>query len=388
MIKRPFGCTIFIGLPESNWTTSSKVCLLPKIENINTTDISFRSSENLLFKHNGKAWTGTVIRYTKFAAFIGCGRKYSPIDSGRNVKSVKDCLRHCSDYSSASYFVMKSSRCYCLSGVPDISDDINDCRAECTNTIDTPCGSGRSALVFTFVKDISITIENTYIEQECVTTNKEEHMFTIRDCNAKYLYGCKNTSSFVFSRISWYDYQERCLKDGSFVLYNRNTTGKDAKEKKVFWTPIFRSHTVVSGKYSGKYLCVAIQKADTNTFTVEECSTKFPFLCSESKKKKTIDDITPNVQFPQIITLPTFVVVADLLVILILIILIVIICIKSSRGMRMYEENLKRLNERLPGTEFSNYTGIDKTSEEIDGSAYNELSDISPQLTIKHHKKI
>lgn len=56
--------------------------------------------------------------------------------------------------------------------------------------------------------------------------------------------------------------------------------------------------------------------------------------------------------------------------------------------MRMYEENLKRVNERLPGTEFSNYTGIDKTNEEIDGSAYNELSDISPQLTIKHHKKI
>lgn len=55
--------------------------------------------------------------------------------------------------------------------------------------------------------------------------------------------------------------------------------------------------------------------------------------------------------------------------------------------MRMYEENLKRVNERLPGTEFSNYTGIDKSNEEIDGSAYNELSDIPPQLTIKHHKR-
>lgn len=53
----------------------------------------------------------------------------------------------------------------------------------------------------------------------------------------------------VFSRrISWYDYQERCLKDGSFVLYKRSTTGKDAKENEAFWTPIFRSHTIVSGK--------------------------------------------------------------------------------------------------------------------------------------------
>lgn len=49
--------------------------------------------------------------------------------------------------------------------------------------------------MFFFYTDISITTTNTYIEQECVTTNKDQNRFTVSDCNAKYLYGCKNTSS-------------------------------------------------------------------------------------------------------------------------------------------------------------------------------------------------
>lgn len=51
------------------------------------------------------------------------------------------------------------------------------------------------------------------------------------------------------TRHSWYNYQERCLKDGSFVLFNRNTIGIGAKNTGVFWTPMFRSHALVPGNY-------------------------------------------------------------------------------------------------------------------------------------------
>ncbi|CAC5409967.1 unnamed protein product [Mytilus coruscus] len=405
------GCSIFIGFPISNWTTSSQVCSLPEINNINTTDIFINLLDNTTFKEDDKAWTGTVIKYTKFAAFIGqhinlevnqsmltfeirnlvkifvyeeilqesaakmnkvvgsdliilkaqnveqktrhlnfkemekkkksrriqikrirnanrkgwrtkrCGRSYSPIDSGKNVKTVEDCLRHCSDYSFASYFVIKSSKCFCISDKPEINGDVNDCRTVCTNVRYTPCSSGRSALVFSFIEDINITITNTYIEQECVTTNKDQNRFTISDCNAKYLYGCRN----------------------------------------------------ISGKHSGTEFCVAVKKGKTNEFTVEECSRKFPFLCSRSIMMNKIADS------PRIVTFPASVAAAEFVVIIILVFLVVLISVKSFKRIRFYKEQLKQVNERLPGTEFSTYTGIEETTEEVNNTGYKELSDNSQQ---------
>ncbi|CAG2211721.1 unnamed protein product [Mytilus edulis] len=306
-------CSIFIGFPISNWTTSSEVCSLPKVNNINITDMFINLLENTTFKEADKAWTGTVIKYTKFAAFIGCGRSYSPIDSGKNVETVEDCLRHCSDYSFASYFVIKSSKCFCISDKPEINSDVNDCRTVCTNVSYTPCSSGRSSMVFSFVEDINIPTTNTYIEQECVTVNKGQNRFIVRDCNAHYFYGCRNTSYELISN-SWYGYQEKCLKDGWFVLFNRPTISDDANENLVFWTPIFRSHALVSGKHAGTEFCVP------STF-----------------------------------------------------------CDISCIGIRLYEEQLKQVNERLPGTEFSNYAGIEDSNEEVNNPRYNELSDESSQ---------
>ncbi|XP_071132845.1 uncharacterized protein [Mytilus edulis] len=365
-------CLIFIGFPISNWTTSSQVCSLQEVNNINTTDTFSNLSENTTFKEGDKAWTGTVIKYTKFAAFIGCGRSYSPIDSGKNVQTVEDCLQHCSDYSFASYFVLKSSKCYCLKNKPTINGDINDCRTVCTNASYTPCSSGRSALVFSFVEDIKITTTNTYIEQECVTTNRDQNRFTVSDCNAKYLYGCRNTSTELI-RQSWHNYQERCLKEGSFVLFNRNTIGRRAKNNGKFWTPIFRSHALVSGKHSGTKFCVAVKKGKTNEFTVEECSRKFPFLCSRSISRNKI------AYSPHIVTFPASIAAVELVVIIILVFLVVVISFKSYKRLRIYEEQLKQVNERLPGTEFSNYTGIEDSNEEGNSPGYNELSDDSTQ---------
>lgn len=59
---------------------------------------------------------------------------------------------------------IQRSRCYCLSDVPDISDDMNDCRTECTNASYTPCGSGRSALVFSFVEGIDILLVGNILQ--------------------------------------------------------------------------------------------------------------------------------------------------------------------------------------------------------------------------------
>ncbi|OPL32966.1 hypothetical protein AM593_06564, partial [Mytilus galloprovincialis] len=68
------GGSVFIGVPESNWTTSSHVCTLPAIDKVNTTDIFKTSSEYMHLKDVEKAWTGTVIKYSKWAAFIGRSR--------------------------------------------------------------------------------------------------------------------------------------------------------------------------------------------------------------------------------------------------------------------------------------------------------------------------
>lgn len=53
----------------------------------------------------------------------------------------------------------------------------------------------------------------------------------------------------------------------------------------------------------------------------------------------------------------------------------------------MYQEKLKRVNERLPGTEFSNYTGIEVSNEEENDFGYNEMSDNVLQLRTSHHDR-
>ncbi|CAC5404648.1 unnamed protein product [Mytilus coruscus] len=45
-----------------------------------------------------------------------------------------------------------------------------------------------------------------------------------------------------------------------------------------------------------------------------------------------------------------------------------------------YKEKLRKVNERLSGTEFSTYTGIVDTNEEVNDSGYNGLSVNTPQL--------
>ncbi|CAG2228722.1 unnamed protein product [Mytilus edulis] len=324
------GGAIFIGVPESNWTTSAHVCSLPAIDKINTTDIFKISSEYMHLKDVEKAWTGTVIKYTKWAAFIGCGKILSSLDSRINVNTAEDCLRHCSELSSATYFAIKTSTCFCLTERPEIKGDINDCRTECTNATYTPCSSGGSAMVFILDKDVNIEESNTYIEHECLATTKQDKSkFAIWDCNTRKLYGCTNTST-EFARLSWYEYQEKCLQEGNFVVYNRNAIGKTAKDEP-YWTPMFRSHTVVTGKLSGEELCLALTKEETKHFTAENCSCQFPFLCSGSQKKITIVDSSLNDKYPRLITLPTSVVVAFILLVIILIFSMVITSIKAFR---------------------------------------------------------
>ncbi|XP_052070742.1 uncharacterized protein LOC127709319 isoform X2 [Mytilus californianus] len=380
-------CSVFIGFPESSWATSSDVCSLPVIEKINTTVISNESSNYMDYKKAEKAWTGTVIKYTKWAAFIGCGRSLAPMDSGISVKTTEDCLRHCSDDASTTYFIIKSSRCYCLTYKPEINiGDINDCRTKCSNASYTPCSSGRSALVFTFVEDLNIESTKAYIEKECLTTTKDKSKYLIRDCNATYLFGCKNTSSELIPK-SWYEYQEFCLKQGSSVLYKRNTIGNKAKAGISYWTPIFRSHTVVNGKHTGKEFCLAVSNAESKYFIVENCTSQFPFLCSGDQMKNMIDNSKSNDRYPRYITLPLPVVVAVILFVIILIFIIVLISTKAFKKIRIYQEKLKKVNERLPGTEFSNYTGIEDTNEELHDSAYKELSDNVSQLRTNCHER-
>ncbi|XP_071129425.1 uncharacterized protein [Mytilus edulis] len=320
------GCSVFIGFPESNWTTSSRVCTHPLIEQINISTIFNNSSNYMVYKNVEKAWTGTVIKYTKWAAFIGCGRSLSPLDSGISVNTVEDCLKHCSEYPVATSFVIKSSRCYCLNNKPETS---GTCRTSCTNASNTPCSSDRSALVFKFVKDLkNIEPANTYIEKECITTTKEKSKFIIRDCNEKNLFGCKNTSSELISR-SWYDYQEYCLtKHQISVLYNTNTIGNDALVDNSYWTPIFRSHTVVDEIVTGKEVCLTVSKKESKYFIVENCTAQFPFLCSGVQKKKTIYRSTPQNRYPRFINLPLGVVVAGGIFIFLLMMIIIFLSCK------------------------------------------------------------
>ncbi|VDI28370.1 Hypothetical predicted protein [Mytilus galloprovincialis] len=269
------GCSVFIGFPKSSWTTSSHVCSLPVKDEINTTDI-FMSLNSTDYKEVKKAWTGTVIKHTRWAAFIGCGRSLSSMDSGRSVKTAEDCLKHCSDLSSATNFFIKSSTCYCLSYKPDINGDINDCRGNCTNAIYTPCSSGRSALVFTFIEGLNIEPANKFIEKECLTTTKDNSKFTVSDCNAQNSYGCKHTS--------------------------RKLTGKES--------------------------CVAMNK--TKFLTFENCESQFPFLCLGKQKTNTIDKSTPNNRYPRFIKLPLGVVVAGGMFIFLLMMIIIFLSCKLS----------------------------------------------------------
>ncbi|CAC5386349.1 unnamed protein product [Mytilus coruscus] len=318
------GCSVFIGFPESTWATSSDVCSLPVIEKINTTIISNKSSNYMDYKKAEKAWTGTDVA------------EVFHLDSGISVKTTEDCLRHCSDYASTTYFIIKSSRCYCLTYRPEINIGyINDCRTKCSNASYTPCSSGRSALVFTFVEDLNIESTKAYIEKECLTTTKDESKYLIRDCNATYLFGCKNTSR----------------------------------------------------KLTGKEFCLAVSNAESKYFIVENCTSQFPFLCSGDEKRTTIKDTTSSKRFPRFILVPTSIVVAVILFDIILIFIMVLISIKTLRKIRIYQEKLKKVNERLPGTEFSNYTGIEDTNEEVHDSAYKELSDNVSQLKTNCHER-
>ncbi|XP_071132848.1 uncharacterized protein [Mytilus edulis] len=299
------GCSFFIGLPESSWTTSSQVCSLPGIEMINTDDVFNKSSDYMVYKGVEKSWTGTVVKHTRWAAFIGCGRSLSHMDFGISVKTAEDCLRLCSDYITATHFIIKDTTCYCLTYKPEINGDINDCRRPCTNASHTPCSSGRSALVFTFVEDLNTNPTQKYIENECLTTTQDKSKYVVSDCNENYLYGCSN-NTFVIIKLSWYAYQEKCLEENSFILYRKDTLPKKATAETYYWTPIFRTHTVVTGKLTkeDRESCLAVSTVETNNYlTVENCTSRFPFLCSGNQKRNAIENSTFN-KSPRFITLP------------------------------------------------------------------------------------
>ncbi|VDI28366.1 Hypothetical predicted protein [Mytilus galloprovincialis] len=65
----------------------------------------------------------------------------------------------------------------------------------------------------------------------------------------------------------------------------------------------------------------------------------------------------------------------------------VLISIKAFRRIRLYQDQLKRVNERLPGTEFSNYTAIEETNEDVNDSGYKELSHNVTEQRAKRNKK-
>ncbi|VDI59714.1 Hypothetical predicted protein [Mytilus galloprovincialis] len=69
-----------------------------------------------------------------------------------------------------------------------------------------------------------------------------------------------------------------------------------------------------------------------------------------------------------------------------LILVIAIISIRSFRQIRIYKEQLRRVNEMLPGTEFSTYTGIEVNNEEVNDSGYNELAVNTPRLLADCHE--
>ncbi|XP_071129422.1 uncharacterized protein [Mytilus edulis] len=67
----------------------------------------------------------------------------------------------------------------------------------------------------------------------------------------------------------------------------------------------------------------------------------------------------------------------------------VIISVKAFRRIRIYQEKLQKVNEMLPGTEFSNYTGIEVANVEVHDSAYKELSDnVSPLHKHIHERRM
>lgn len=53
----------------------------------------------------------------------------------------------------------------------------------------------------------------------------------------------------VTLKLSWYAYQEKCLKEDSFILYQKDTLPKKATAENYYWTPIFRTHTVITGNF-------------------------------------------------------------------------------------------------------------------------------------------
>ncbi|XP_052071650.1 uncharacterized protein LOC127709986 isoform X2 [Mytilus californianus] len=279
---------------------------------------------------------------------------------------------------------MKSSTCSCLSDKPETYDDINDCRATCTHTSNTPCQYGQSALVFAFVEDSNIQLSSKYIENECLSTEKNNQILTVRNCNEKHLYGCRNTSS-VLSMKSWYDYQEECLKEGVFVLYDRNTLGSHAHSNEIYWTPIFRSHTVSSGTAVERDFCIALSNAENRYFTIESCSTLLPFLCSKTKRESSKNGSESDITHHPLIALLTSVIIAAALLIILLIFLMIMISSKTLGRLRFYKEKLQKVNERLQGTEFSEYTGLEEVNVEGNESGYRELSPNMQQLSTERH---
>ncbi|CAC5408445.1 unnamed protein product [Mytilus coruscus] len=361
----------FIGLPESNWTTSSQMCSLAGIDNINNIDIFNESSDYMGINKVKKAWTGTTVKYTKWAAFIACvpliltsikttqylktifycfnikSHKHNSavqaimskypetyikkqkndhilwrctkrnktvncpatvIQDGDNYKPGMKQHVHPAEPGSVIAVMIKkeSSTCSCLSDKPETYDDINDCRATCTHPSNTPCQYGQSALVFAFVEA-------------------------------------------VLSTKSWYEYQEECLKEGIFVLYDRNTLGSYAHSNEIYWTPIFRSHTMSSEM--------------------------------ESSKNGSESDITHHPLMALLIS----VIIAAALLIILLIFMMIMISSRTLGRLRFYKEKLQKVNERLQGTEFSEYTGLEEINVEENESGYRELSPNMQQLSTERH---
>ncbi|CAC5361442.1 unnamed protein product [Mytilus coruscus] len=178
------------------------------------------------------------------------------------------------------------------------------------------------------------------------------------------------------TNVTWLEAEQMCNEKDQNLLQRPTVIGHEFRNGKYYWVSFFRKKNISWGEGGDKDVCAAITIFPNRSVSLVSkfCTDIRAALCYRTKTPANEGRTNfGDCNVPGLITLPL----AGKTIKLRITLCINIVHVKMS----MYIERLNEVNMRLPGTEFSTYTGVVENNEEVNDSAYRDLILHTPQLS-------
>ncbi|CAC5375877.1 unnamed protein product [Mytilus coruscus] len=154
-----------------------------------------------------------------------------------------------------------------------------------------------------------------------------------------------------------------CSKKGQHLLQAPQILGNEFRQRTKYWISLFRRKKFSWGEDFTKTVCVAARIQANGSYRLKS------HFCNES-----LEALCHKPDHTNYGSSDSEVMIASLGTVLgVVVVCIIVVAAINYRRISIYKDKLKKVNERLPGTEFSTYTGIEENNEEPNNLGYSEL---------------